>query len=151
MKLRIKQARPVCLNDAIRHAVKLEAFNRPERSKSDGHVSAVATDGSKPTKQIDEHQKMVDMLERRLMKCMGAVETPQPRYGSESKNMGRRFYTCGSKFHLRMQCPGNGRGTCDEEKTTSGKPSVSDSNVTMRERPSLKPTLKPSLRPSCSH
>jgi hypothetical protein len=27
MRLRIKQARPINLNDAIRHAVELEAFN----------------------------------------------------------------------------------------------------------------------------
>jgi hypothetical protein len=28
MRLRIKQARPINLNDAIRHAVELEAFNK---------------------------------------------------------------------------------------------------------------------------
>lgn len=31
MRLRIKQARPKNLNDAVRHAVELEAFNRAER------------------------------------------------------------------------------------------------------------------------
>ena len=31
MRLRIKQARPLNLNDAVRHAVELEAFNRAER------------------------------------------------------------------------------------------------------------------------
>ena len=30
MRLRIKQARPINLNDAIRHAVELEAFNKAE-------------------------------------------------------------------------------------------------------------------------
>ena len=44
MRLRIKQARPVSLNDAIRHAVELEAFYRAERTKPDRHVSAVGTD-----------------------------------------------------------------------------------------------------------
>ncbi|KAH3827338.1 hypothetical protein DPMN_129270 [Dreissena polymorpha] len=61
MTLRNKQARPVRLDDAIRHAVELEAFNRAERAESDGQVSAVATDGKKPMKQIDELQKMVSM------------------------------------------------------------------------------------------
>ena len=36
MRLRIKQARPVSLNDAIRHAVELEAFNRAERKHLEG-------------------------------------------------------------------------------------------------------------------
>ena len=31
MRLRIKQARPTDLNDAVRHAVELEAFDRAER------------------------------------------------------------------------------------------------------------------------
>jgi hypothetical protein len=30
MRLGIKQARPVSLNDAVRHAVELEAFNKAE-------------------------------------------------------------------------------------------------------------------------
>jgi hypothetical protein len=38
MRLRIKQARPINLNDAIRHAVELEAFNKAEL-KRNAHVS----------------------------------------------------------------------------------------------------------------
>ncbi|KAH3799217.1 hypothetical protein DPMN_152823 [Dreissena polymorpha] len=52
MRLRITQARPVSLNDVTRDAVEFEAFNRAGRAKSDGNVSAVATDGSKPTKSM---------------------------------------------------------------------------------------------------
>jgi len=33
MRLRIKQARPTSLNDAVRHAVELEAFHKAERSR----------------------------------------------------------------------------------------------------------------------
>ena len=36
MRLRIKQARPANLNDAVRHAVELEAFNRAERRHLEG-------------------------------------------------------------------------------------------------------------------
>ena len=36
MRLRIKQARPKNLNDAVRHAVELEAFNRAERQHLEG-------------------------------------------------------------------------------------------------------------------
>ena len=36
MRLRVKQARPSDLNDAVRHAVELEAYNRAERKKQEG-------------------------------------------------------------------------------------------------------------------
>ncbi|KAH3837207.1 hypothetical protein DPMN_110587 [Dreissena polymorpha] len=82
---------------------------------------------------------MVDMLNKRLSQFMGTAETSQPRYGSRPSVMERRCYTCGSKFHLKRKYPDNGRKSRDEEKTTSGKPSVFDANVTLRERLSLKP------------
>ena len=37
MRLRIKQSRPSSLNDAVRHAVELEAFNRADRTASEAH------------------------------------------------------------------------------------------------------------------
>ncbi|KAH3769556.1 hypothetical protein DPMN_170829 [Dreissena polymorpha] len=108
MRLRIKQARPVSLNDAIRHAVELEAFYRAERTKPDRHVSAVGTDDNKPMKQMNELQKMVDMLSKQLNQFMGTAETSKPRYGSRPSVMERRCYTCGSKSHLKRKCPDNG-------------------------------------------
>ncbi|KAH3690490.1 hypothetical protein DPMN_191434 [Dreissena polymorpha] len=45
------------LNDAIRHALELEALNLAERAKSDGYVAAVAIDTDTPMKQIDEIKK----------------------------------------------------------------------------------------------
>ncbi|CAC5414320.1 unnamed protein product [Mytilus coruscus] len=46
MRLRIKQARPVDLNDAVRHAVELEAFNKAEitREEGKGYLRATNTD-----------------------------------------------------------------------------------------------------------
>ncbi|KAH3819165.1 hypothetical protein DPMN_120898 [Dreissena polymorpha] len=94
MRLRIKQARPLSLYNAIRHAVELEAFYRAERAKSDGHVSAVATDRNKSMKQMDEFQKMVAMLNKRLLQFMGTAETSQPRQGSRPSVMERQCYIC---------------------------------------------------------
>jgi oligoendopeptidase F len=37
MRLRIKQARPTNLDDAVRHAVELEAFNKAEEKRGDCH------------------------------------------------------------------------------------------------------------------
>jgi hypothetical protein len=36
MRLRIKQAQPTNLNDAVRHAVELKAFNRAEKKTLEG-------------------------------------------------------------------------------------------------------------------
>ena len=41
MRIRIKQTRPVDLNDAIRHAVELEAYNRAERKHLEGTSEAL--------------------------------------------------------------------------------------------------------------
>ncbi|KAH3692483.1 hypothetical protein DPMN_194324 [Dreissena polymorpha] len=119
MRLPIKLARPLSLNDSTRHAVELEALNRAERAKSDGYVATVSTDDDTSTKQIDQLQKMVDMLEKRFDLFMSAAETPQTRYGPGSKNMEQRCYTCGSTFHLRWQCPDNRRGPRDKERMTA--------------------------------
>ena len=38
MRLRIKQARPTTLNDAVRHAIELEAFNKAEQKRKEGYL-----------------------------------------------------------------------------------------------------------------
>jgi hypothetical protein len=45
MRLRIKQARPINLNDAISHAVELEAFNKAELKRN---VTCHISSGTKP-------------------------------------------------------------------------------------------------------
>lgn len=45
MRIRVKQARPVDLNDAIRHAVELETFNRAEKKQLEGQGFMRATTG----------------------------------------------------------------------------------------------------------
>ena len=70
MRLRIKQARPTSLNDAVRHTVELEAFNRAEKSKleSQGILNAATT--SSPTQEqkakqgADELQQLKSTVER---------------------------------------------------------------------------------------
>ena len=44
MRLRVKQARPSNLNDAVRHAVELEAFNKAERKTQEGFGHVRLTD-----------------------------------------------------------------------------------------------------------
>ncbi|CAG2225914.1 unnamed protein product [Mytilus edulis] len=60
MRLRIKQARPADFNDAIRHAVELEAFNKAEikQDNGKGYSRAITRDGT----NSDASDKIVELL-----------------------------------------------------------------------------------------
>ena len=55
MRLRVKQARPLNLNDAVRHAVELEAFNKAERKRDDGRGYLRTTSQANETPDCDTH------------------------------------------------------------------------------------------------
>ena len=59
MRLRVKQARPMDLNDAIRHAVELDAFNSAERrlNESKGYLREV-----KPQKKAETGDTITSLL-----------------------------------------------------------------------------------------
>ena len=77
MRLRVKQARPVSLNDAVRHAVELEAFNRAERKQLEGQgymrstsekvpelTTSIEDDLKSLTKIVSDLGRSVDFLKR---------------------------------------------------------------------------------------
>ena len=53
MRLRVKQARPLNLDDAVRHAVELEAFNKAERKRDDGRGYLRSTSQTNETQECD--------------------------------------------------------------------------------------------------
>jgi hypothetical protein len=53
MRLRVKQAGPLNLNDAVRHAVELEAFNKAERKRDDGRGYLRSTSQTNETQECD--------------------------------------------------------------------------------------------------
>jgi hypothetical protein len=53
MQLRAKQARPLNLSDAVRHAVELEAFNKAERKCDDGRGYLRTTSQANETQDYD--------------------------------------------------------------------------------------------------
>ena len=63
MRLRIKQARPSDLNDAVRHAVELEAFYRAEKRHQE-QVRTTTTDQNTQEEVITSLQRTVDKLEK---------------------------------------------------------------------------------------
>ena len=68
MRLRVKQARPASLNDAVRHAVELEAFGRAERAKMEhqGLLNAtyVSLEDTKKPSQNSELTSLKHAVER---------------------------------------------------------------------------------------
>jgi hypothetical protein len=63
MRLRVKQARPLNLDDAVRHAVELEAFNKAERKRDDGRGYLRSTSQSNETQECDT-QTMLSELQQ---------------------------------------------------------------------------------------
>ena len=62
MRIRIKQARPVNLNDAIRHAVELVAYNRAERKHLEGQGFMRTT-----AEKADDSNKLEDDMKLAFM------------------------------------------------------------------------------------
>ena len=120
MRLRIKQARPTSLNDAVRHTVELEVFNRVEKSKleSQGILNAATTSSpiqEQKTKQgADELQQLKSTVERLGKELEKNVRVNKYRYRQPrpvntkqetNARSEKRCFECGSKFHLRSNCP----------------------------------------------
>ncbi|XP_053391020.1 uncharacterized protein LOC128553858 [Mercenaria mercenaria] len=125
MRLRVKQARPIDLNDAVRHAVELDAFNSAERKhlESQGFMRNISDNTHSqysrqkaPTPQYTENnpdfekrQKTVNDLSKAFYEWKDKSSKPP----SIRTNMGtrkdqqnkRKCYTCGSEQHLANTCP----------------------------------------------
>ena len=63
MRLRIKQAGPANLNDAVRHAIELEAFNRAERQHLEGQGYMRVT-SEKPSEENSDFQNKMESLQK---------------------------------------------------------------------------------------
>ena len=73
MRLRIKQARPSNLNEAVRHAVELEAFNRAERRHLEGQGYMRATTGKPAEEKTNSDIDMIT-LQKSLADLRKSVE-----------------------------------------------------------------------------
>ena len=111
MRLKIKQARPVNLNDAIQRAVELEAFYRAERRQKE-IVRSVDTEVSTREQRleslIETMQKSMTSLEQEMknMKRSQYRRQKSDDKGSDSKGKGvRKCFKCDSPDHLFKNCP----------------------------------------------
>ena len=92
MRLRIKQARPAYLNDAVRHAVELEAFNRAERQHLEGQGYMRVT-SEKPDEENSDFQNKMETLQKTvtdLQKSFNAWKGDKPRSENKSRTISNR-------------------------------------------------------------
>ena len=80
MRLRVKQARPANLNDAIRHAVELEAFQRAEQkcSESQGFIRNVNN-----VDDLQDIRKSMGELKSSIIALQEAMKN-RPRYSENA-------------------------------------------------------------------
>lgn len=81
MRLRIKQARPKNLNDAVRHAVELEAFNRAERKhlEAEGYMRSATEKDTGQKKSLEEDLKSLQKTVSDLHKAFETWKHQKPR------------------------------------------------------------------------
>ena len=142
MRIRVKQARPVNLNDAIRHAVELEAYNRAEKKHIEGQGYLITTSEAVDKSDIKSSNFKLDEEMRSLQKTLAelqkSVQSLKQQSGSNNNrnqnnnNAGLRqghvsfqrkykCYDCGSEQHLRNRCSLNKDNKSRGQNNESGK------------------------------
>ena len=140
MRLRVKQARPSDLNDAVRHAVELEAYNRNERRKQDGQGYLCSTN----TKEMETESQKADSMEtltstlKLIQDELKSLKTQRSGTGSryyqqqqrgrgrpyqipDRRTNPRRCFTCGSTNHMARDCDQNKDETEKKQKVEQDK------------------------------
>ena len=99
MRLRVKQARPSDLNDAVRHAVELEAYNRAEKRKTEGEGYLRSTNAmeqktstdSKSDSQSDKFEALTNTLQL-IQKELKSLKAQKSEYRDGRSQGDRRPY-----------------------------------------------------------
>ena len=117
LRLRINQARPANLNDAVRHAVELEAFNRAERkySEDQGYMRSTSEKMPEEKNSMEEDLKALQKTVSDLCKSFEGCTQQKSKQRNSSGRFKpdtleahkRQCFICGSDRHLKNSCPEN--------------------------------------------
>ena len=117
MRLRVKQARPANLNDAVRHAVELEAFNKAEIKRADGQgflrqarETEISGDFSQALKEL---QNVVVDLQKEVRGMKGRKNTSSHSKRQSFKGI---CYGCGQQGHVAAKCPNRQTTSVDHKQ-----------------------------------
>ncbi|KAK3090718.1 hypothetical protein FSP39_014054 [Pinctada imbricata] len=127
MRIRIKQARPKDLNDAIRHAVELEAFLRAEdKTASKGYqrqVTSEANESDDMKRLIEKLQSSVETMGKEIHQLKTATSQAKGNQGQRRRKKleDLECYNCHEKGHVKKKCPKAIKGP-NEHKDESKAP-----------------------------
>jgi hypothetical protein len=115
MRLRVYQAKPVTLDDAVYTAVELDAFQKAERQRlahrgPTRSVNAVLSNGDE---RVNELSKKMDVLSTQFEKLTALVDKMEQRAERTTEGNGPRYgsaivcFRCGNRGHIATsrECP----------------------------------------------
>ena len=121
MRLRVKQARPMDLNDAIRHAVELDAFNSAERrlNESKGYLREV-----KPQEKAETGDTITSLLKavQDIQKEMKDLKMKVEK-GNDNKSNSTvvSCHFCKKKGHVKKNCLNVSIQNKPNQRSTGGR------------------------------
>jgi hypothetical protein len=125
MRIRIKQARPRNLNDAIQLAVELEAYNRAKKRNYARSTTIEPVDGRTASALEDFRAKLESLQnEMRELKAQPKESSPQTRQrdSNQTSGMQKLCYFCQKPGHLHKDCRADKAQRMVNTKLTKVKP-----------------------------
>ena len=144
LRLKIKQARPRSLNDAVRHAVELEAYVKAESklTESQGVLKSVSTDDNASdmkelqamikelTFSMETMKREMGALKKKAYNDMSSVENERnPRIPRRDWKKNAECYNCGDRGHIQRESPDKKKKTESPADSKQGKQSQIKSKV----------------------
>ncbi|CAC5419814.1 unnamed protein product [Mytilus coruscus] len=107
-RLRIHQAHPKTLDDAVKLAVELEAFYfaDKQRDKPSSVRNFGISESSEVSGQIKTLSDVVEELRREFQFLKSGMSQPRSGFNNNNNKPGKRgCWTCGETDHIRRNCP----------------------------------------------
>ena len=103
MRLKIQQTRPKDLNEAIKVAIELEAFDRAERQRR-GLKYARGSNNTDEQIETFDLRKLTNLVQQEIKKASSSKESS--KWGLQEKGQKRRAcFICDDENHLARSCP----------------------------------------------